>query len=173
MLYFDSVYISTNGKIFFFVHIHPGDHECTAFGSQTTIAKPLGPQPLNGVQIDAAMALQRSGEESGETPKLVQAIMGGGVVKDPKTKKDKKVIWGWGKLSQAIANRPQFKQQFLVARYNLAKSRLLYHKIKPNSKLMDLALKDIDVARKKYPDLGGPKMKAEFDQLVKDIQAAK
>ena len=125
------------------------------------------------VQIDAAMALQRSGEESGETPKLVQAIMGGGVVKDPKTKKDKKVIWGWGKLSQAIANRPQFKQQFLVARYNLAKSRLLYHKIKPNSKLMDLALKDIDVARKKYPDLGGPKMKAEFDQLVKDIQAAK
>lgn len=125
------------------------------------------------VQIDAALCLQKSGEAAGETAPLVQAIMGGGTVTDPKTKKSKKVIWGWGKLSQAIANRPQFKKQFLVARYNLAKSRLIYHNIKPNSRLMDLALKDIDVAQKKYPDLGGPAMKAQFDQLIKDINAAK
>lgn len=125
------------------------------------------------VQIDAALALQNSGEAAGETGSLVQAIMGGGSIEDPATKKPKKVIWGWGKLSQAIANRPQFKEQFLIARYNLAKTRLIYHKIKPNARLMDLALKDIDVARNKYPDLGGTQMKADFEQLIKDINAAK
>lgn len=124
------------------------------------------------VQIDAALALQNAGEKSGETSYLVKAIMGGGEIKDPKTSKTKKTIWGWGKLSQAIANMPKFKSQFLIARYNLAKSRLLYHRIKPSKRLLDLALKDIDVARKKYPDLGGPKMKADFDKLIQEIKSA-
>lgn len=124
------------------------------------------------VQIDAALALQNSGEKSGETSNLVKAIMGM-EVKDAKTKTAKKIVWGWGRLSQMIANRPQFKEQFLVARYNLAKTRLLYHRIKPNSKLMGMALKDIDVARKKYPDLGGRDMKSKYEALIKEIEAAK
>ena len=132
----------------------------------------LRPSTLD-VQIDAALALQQMGDKTGETKPLVEAIMGGGSIKDPKTGKTKKVIWGWGKLSQAIANRPQFKKQFLIARYNLAKTRLLYHKIKPSSRLMDLALKDIEVARNKYSDLGGSRMKAQFDKLIEDIKAAR
>jgi tetratricopeptide (TPR) repeat protein len=125
------------------------------------------------VQVDAALTLQNWGETTDNTENIRQAIMGGGKVTDPKTQKTKNVIWGWGRLSTAIANLPQFKKQFLVARYNLAKSRLIYHKIKPNSRLMDLAIKDIDVAKKKYPDLGSPTMKAQFAQLIKDIEAAR
>lgn len=124
------------------------------------------------VQIDAALALQNAGQAKQDPSKLAQAIMGGGEYKDPESGKAQKAIWGWGKLSLAIANRPQFKDQYLTARYNLAKSRLLYHQIKANPRLVELALSEVESAREKYPDLGGPEMKARFDKLTADLQAA-
>lgn len=123
------------------------------------------------VQIDAAMAYQKWGEKSKDKGKIVMAVMGGGVVKDPKTNKTKKTVWGWGKLSQAISSRLQFKTQFLTARYNLAKSRLIYAKIQGSSKLVEQAQKDIDGTRKRYPDLGGAAMQSKFKELEKEIQA--
>src|SRR5690606_38552409 len=53
------------------------------------------------VQIDAATTYQMWGSQKQVADYYVRAMMGGEVRKDPKTNRNKNVIWGWRTLCQA------------------------------------------------------------------------
>lgn len=141
-----------------------GDYE-KAIGMFTDYLK-LKPSTLD-VQMDAALAFQRWGDATDDTKLIAKAILGGGEVIDPKTKKNKKVIWGFGRLSQLVSSNAKFKAQFLTARYNLSKCRVIYARISGSDKQLASVKNEIKKTTEKYPDLGGPKMKAKFDALLK------
>lgn len=122
------------------------------------------------VQIDAANTYMMWGKKTGDSKRYFSAIMGGGPVKDPKTKRSTNKIWGWGKLSKLLTNNAKFKQQYLLARYNLSKSRVEYAGIEGATKQFATAADEIEKTREFYPDLGGRSMKAKFEALENEIK---
>ena len=125
------------------------------------------------VQIDAAQTYMQWGAKTGDAKKYFNAIAGGAPIKDPKTKRTSNKIWGWGKLSQLLYSNTKFKQPYLIARYNLSKSRVEYARIEKNTKQYATAAGEIKKTRERYPDLGGPSMRSKFEALEKEIQALK
>ncbi len=83
------------------------------------------------------------------------------------------VIWGWGKLSNMVSGKEQFRDTFFDARYHVALCRFKQAKASGNDKkLFEQAMKDITQVYSLYPDLGGATKKAEFNLLAKEIQKA-
>ena len=123
---------------------------------------------LLDVQILAAETLQAWGSQKPDFYRF--AIMGGH--KSAKTRQN--VIWGWGKIAQMTTNQPNFTEQFYNARYQLAKSRLRYALSlnDPQQKLAEVkrSEKDILSTASMYPQLGGDKLRQDYDALLKLIQ---
>lgn len=138
------------------------------------------------LQIAAAETLQRQGFEQKKPQLLDQAIRGA----KPQANK-KNLIWGWLRLAavadhfkrktqasdpQGAAKVKQYESLFFQARYNIAKARFLAAKISPaNKKAAQLAgaKKNIQSMQNLYPELGGPKWKAAFEDLLKQIENEK
>ncbi len=82
-------------------------------------------------------------------------------------------IWGWGKISQLLAGKPQFKSQFFDARYQLAFCR---HKLamsktgNDKDQMLQRAIADITSTALGYPELGGAAMLKKFDELLRRIE---
>ncbi len=84
----------------------------------------------------------------------------------------KNIIWGWGRISQMVSGRPEFREQFFEARYRVALCRFLMGKASQNERVMQQAVNDITQVAALYPELGGPERRGQFDLLLKEIQKA-
>jgi hypothetical protein len=118
------------------------------------------------VQIEAAKNLQQWAAGK-DVEKLKMAMLGA----EPQANK-KKLIWGWGQLAQTAVRFPNFQKEFFEARLNIAKCRAM---IAENSgaekqKLYDAAIADITQTYSRFPELGGPALRGEFDRLLREIQ---
>jgi len=82
----------------------------------------------------------------------------------------KNVIWGWGRISQMLSGRPEYRDQFFEARYGVALNRFMSGKSKNDNKLIEQASRDITQVAALYPDMGGEKQRQSFDLLLKDVQ---
>ena len=122
------------------------------------------------LQIEAAEVLQAWGD-SGVAEKYDDAIYG--AVSDGK---GGKLIWGWGKLSQALAGKADLADPFFLSRYQLAvclyRSALKEQDAKKKSATLARAEREIGATALLYPALGGPDSAKRFDDLLKDIQKA-
>lgn len=84
----------------------------------------------------------------------------------------KNIIWGWGRISQMVSGRPEFREQFFEARYRVALCRFLMGKANQNERVLQQAVNDITQVAALYPELGGPERRGQFDLLLKEIQKA-
>lgn len=84
----------------------------------------------------------------------------------------KNLIWGWGRISKMISGRPEFRDQFFDARYQIAFCRFKMGRASNNTKVIEQAISDINQVAALYPELGGEKRRNDFDLLMKDIQRA-
>jgi tetratricopeptide (TPR) repeat protein len=129
------------------------------------------------VQEAAAAAFQTWGREKKIPGPLLQAIHG--AVPQPD---GKKLIWGWVRIATAAddaqrkasnpADAARYEDMFFEARFNSAQSRYLIATLAtPATRRAEFesAKQIVDSMRTLYPALGGPKWKAEFDQLLKQI----
>jgi tetratricopeptide (TPR) repeat protein len=128
------------------------------------------PMALNA-QFEAALAYEQWAGDSKMSPKhagkAYEAALSGARPEGPK---NQNLIWGWGKMSQLTSGNPQLRDKFFDARYHVALSRFLWGKSQGNQELMGRAIKDITQVAALYPELGGPKKKADFEKLLKQIQ---
>jgi hypothetical protein len=137
-----------------------------------------GQNMLLQVQIEAARTYQDWGALPGKgmEENYQRAIFGAREVADPKTKQKKNNIWGWAQLSKMVASNAQFRDIFHEARFNLALCRYNYAKALPagtkKTEQFNYAKRDIAVMYGFYPDLGGDKWRAQYDNLLKNIQIA-
>ena len=126
------------------------------------------------VQRAAALAYQERGQRE-DAKWFENAIHGGVMLKSTGQNR----IWGWLKISKVTA-RPartdeKFRDAFFESRLNVAKCRYLAAmKLEGDARQQDLvkARQSIQSVMQLYPDLGGEKWKAEFDELMKQIQTA-
>jgi hypothetical protein len=71
-----------------------------------------------------------------------------------------------------VSGRPQFREQFFEARYNVALCRFLQGKAENSDRIIKQAASDITQVSALYPEMGGPQRRAQFDLLLKEIQKA-
>jgi hypothetical protein len=120
------------------------------------------------IQIEAARNLQ-SWAKTKDAEKLRQAMLGA----EPQANK-KNLIWGWGQIAQRTINAQNFQEQFFDARWNIARCRSFLADLETDpekkKKLYDAAVKDIEQTSVRFPELGGPIKKAEFDRLLREVQ---
>ncbi|MBA3482081.1 MAG: hypothetical protein H0T51_09730, partial [Pirellulales bacterium] len=136
------------------------------------------------LQLLAATALQKWGVAEKDLGALDRSIRG-----DLKQQDGKNLIWGWltlgtmadsakrqaagGAASPESQERAaRFEDLFFEARYNVAKSRYLAGTIAPageREEQLKAARANIDQMKTLYPELGGPKWKAAFEELSKQI----
>ncbi len=124
---------------------------------------------LLDVQIEAARTYEAWGAAVNSGFYRV-AIEGGRP--DPRSRRN--VIWGWGEIQKRTANQKDYTEQFFLARYQLAFSRMQYAKGLKEATQKTEELKraeyDITSTAKMYPDLGGPVMKKRFEALLSTLQ---
>jgi hypothetical protein len=119
------------------------------------------------VQMEAARNLQQwSGGKDIE--KLKAAMLGA----EPLPNK-KKLIWGWGQIAQVTARYPNFQKEFFESRINIARCRGMIGDASAGAdkqKLYDAGIADISQTYSRFPELGGPESKNEFDRLLRELQ---
>jgi tetratricopeptide (TPR) repeat protein len=134
------------------------------------------------LQQAAAATLQEWGVAKKDAKPLDRAIRG-----DLPQKDGKNLIWGWLRLAtmadsakrQSAGNdaaakerAARFEDLFFESRYNVAKSRYQAGLITTGDvrrQQLEAARTNIQQMIKLYPGLGGPKWKAAFDDLLKQI----
>ena len=132
----------------------------------------LKPSAIN-VQIEACETLQQWGKASGRSKKYSEATKGTGSYTDPKTKRKKKLIWGWEKIALATRRNEKFRDTFFNALYHVAECRLEYGIIESKPKAIAAARKEIDKERERDPTFAGKAIWAKkFDELEARIDDA-
>jgi hypothetical protein len=121
------------------------------------------------VQEEAARTLQAWGD-SGAKGKHELAMLGDGV--DAKSRG--KIIWGWGKLSQVLAGKPQFDKLFFDARYELSvcmyKTGLAQTDAAKKKQYLEKAKTELERTALLYPELGGAENKKRYENLLRLLQ---
>ncbi|MCH8841127.1 MAG: hypothetical protein IH831_10760, partial [Planctomycetes bacterium] len=139
------------------------------------------------MQRTAALMLQQWGQDQQQSDKLEEAIRG----TLPQANR-KHLVWGWLRLatiadqakqkavSSSGVNLPdqqkvqKYHNLYFEARYHVAKTRLLAAQLASGAertKQLNSARKNVKSMKRLYPDLGGPKWKQAFDELLKQIEA--
>jgi len=120
------------------------------------------------IQVEAARNLMMAAKGK-DQEKLKQAMLGA----EPQANK-KNLIWGFGQIAQLAVKDQAFQTQFFEARLNIAdcRSQLAEAETDPakKQKLFDAAINDISQTMIRFPELGGPAKKDEFDRLARKIQ---
>ena len=134
-------------------------------------------------QIQAAELLQAAGEKSADKAKADQyfkeAIVGR--KSDGANGKPAVVVWGWGGIANKLARQAfsgsdekslEARKKFFNARLNVAKCRLARAEASASDrqKLLEMAVNDIRITVRLYPELGGPSMMKQFEKILKEIQ---
>lgn len=120
-------------------------------------------------QLEAAKTYQAWGE-SGEAKHFKSSIEGARPGKNGAN-----LIWGFSKIANVMGKNPNNAELFYEARFQVANSRFKYAMSSEGgdkNKLLEQASRDIQTTAKLYPALGGPVMKNNFDNLLKQIQKA-
>ncbi len=125
------------------------------------------------VQIEACETLQAWGKAKKMPDKYAAATNGTGSFKDPKTKRKKKLIWGWKKIALATRSNEKFRSTFFNALYHVAECRLEYGILAKNSGAIESAGREIANERKRDPTFAGMGNWAKkFEELEVRIKAA-
>ena len=123
------------------------------------------------MQMDAAETLQMAAKAANRAAGFVEAIKGR-YVNDPKTKKKKKLIWGWQAIVTATQKSKTQKDVYYRALYNFVECKVEVGLIQKNSKYLRQSAGEITKARKRSPTFSDkPEWKAKFDELDARIKA--
>jgi hypothetical protein len=122
-------------------------------------------------QIEAALAYELwAGEQ--KTAKIASRVYNAALSGGRPAANGKNVIWGWGLISKQTNGKAAYREKFFDARYHVGLCRYLEGKKLGDKKIMAQAIRDITQIEALYPDMGGPKQRAKFDALLKEIQKA-
>jgi tetratricopeptide (TPR) repeat protein len=138
---------------------------------------------LLDLQQSAAATLQQWGVAKQDRQALEKSIHG-----DLPQKDGSNIIWGWlriatvadaakraaqsGSTGGANDRAARFEDLFFEARFNVAKARYLVGTVLTGAERreqFEAAQTNIEQMQRLYPDLGGPKWKPAFDDLLKQI----
>ena len=140
-------------------------------GFETLLAKRSA---MLEVQVAAAQTLQDWGLQSRSIERLEESIGG-----TSPGKKGKNLVWGWSKIAavaaRGVATNPAHQQTFFKAWLNVARSRYLVGTLLTGERRDEQFRKATNTIRamlRQHSDLGGPEMRAQFDQLLRKIQTA-
>ncbi len=122
------------------------------------------------IQLDAAQTLQMWGIRGKRSKALAEAMSGTEKVRDEKTRRTTNLVWGWIYMVRALRDKPQFVEPYYEALYHLIEARLEYGILENNERAKQAALKELQNARRRDPNLGTPEWKRRFDALEKRIQ---
>ncbi len=120
------------------------------------------------VQMEAARTYQELARAT-EQPSYYGYAIGGG----QKQPNGRNLVWGWNSISHRVASREDLRPFFFEARYNIALCRVRLaqtQKGDEQSKTLEQAEKDIVIAHKLYPSLGGEEWFEKYDTLLKTIR---
>lgn len=123
------------------------------------------------IQMDAAKTLQAWGMKAKSAKFLAKAISGGERIQDPKTKRPKNLVWGWAKLAKAFEAKPKFKSAYYESLMGEVVSRLEYGRMEKNPKILQTALKRLQIAKSKNANLGDETWKPRFEKIESQIQS--
>ena len=134
----------------------------------------LTPKPSNiNVQIEACTTLQAWAKADKRAKKYQEATKGTGSYKDPKTKRPKKLIWGWEKIALATRRNEDYRETFFNALYHVAECRLEYGILQNSPNAIEAAGKEIKKERERDPTFAGKPMWAKkFKELEGRVDAA-
>lgn len=125
------------------------------------------------VQLDAAETLQAWAKSTSRPKGYVEAIKGAKAVKDPKTKRMKKLIWGWERIAKATRSNIKFRTTFYKSLYHIAECRMEYGLLEDNQKAIVSAGNEIANERRRDPTFNGnAQWKAKFEALEVRIKEA-
>ena len=119
------------------------------------------------LQMDAAKTLYMWGIEKKDKGVLTKAMNGQTPYRDPKTKKQRKRIWGWKTLVDLIKNNEKLREQFRECLYYKVLCRLRYGEIANSAKAIESAKGELNKAIKRYDDLLIGPWKNKFEELLK------
>ncbi|MDG1873023.1 MAG: hypothetical protein P8J27_03870 [Mariniblastus sp.] len=126
------------------------------------------------IQIDASMSLQAWAKATQRQKTYVEATKGARSYKNPKTKRNTKLIWGWEKIALATRKNPKYRSTYYEALYHVAECRLEYGILAKNSGAIKSAGNEITKERERDPTFAGmAKWKQKFEELESRINAAK
>jgi hypothetical protein len=120
------------------------------------------------LQLEAARTLQQWANR-GNASAYLAAIQGD----RPDSTSKVNQIWGYGRLARVVASSPALRNVFYESRYQLAECRYrhaLQQSADAQATELAAAERDIVMTARLYPDLGGPQQKAQFSQLLQEIQ---
>jgi hypothetical protein len=104
-----------------------------------------------GIQIDVAETLQTWAGVNGGPKRYIEAVKGAEPYKDPKTKRTKKLIWGWEKIALATRSNLKLRDTFYNALYHVIECRLEYGVMADNAGAIKAAGNELAKERKRDP----------------------
>ncbi|MFK7768921.1 MAG: hypothetical protein AB8B55_16995 [Mariniblastus sp.] len=123
------------------------------------------------MQMDAAETLQMAAKAANRPAGFIEAIKGR-MVDVPRSKKKKKLIWGWQAIVTATQKSKSQQDIYYRALYHFVESKVEVGIIQKNSKYLRQSLGEIKKARSKSPTFSGkPEWKAKFDELEARIKS--
>ncbi len=117
------------------------------------------------IQNDAAETLQRWGVQAKAGERLAQALTGTEKYRDPKTKRQRNLVWGWTRLSSVLKRYPKLEDAYFRSVFGEVETRLEFGLVEQNQKAMAAALKKLNQIKAQDEDLGGPVWKPRFENL--------
>ena len=121
------------------------------------------------IQMDAAETLQRWGNDSDQANYLARSLSGTDKFRDPKTKRQQKLVWGWSQLVSALKSNPKYREPYYRCLFAEVETRLQYGVVSKKPKAIQSALKRLQIARAKDEALGGEVWQRKFAELEAQI----
>ena len=121
------------------------------------------------LQMEAARTYQTWGDQKEVSSHLVSAVSGS-QREAINGKRPANLIWGWKKLATATRNKEQFRDLHFEAVYNLCWCRFRYGQLEDRDDAKQVALKEIQVLKRSFPEFDKGRWQARFDALARQIQ---
>jgi tetratricopeptide (TPR) repeat protein len=129
----------------------------------------LSPNAWN-TQMDAARTLQVWGVQKKKPEQLAKALGGSEKFRDPKTRRQSNLVWGWARLAEVLKNKPKFSDPYYRSLYAAIETRLEYGLIEQKQEVIAAALKQIDMTKARDEQMGGTDWISKFEKLEQRIR---
>lgn len=121
------------------------------------------------IQIAAAETLQLWAAQSRSPKTFALAVNGTDSRRDPQTKRLQNTIWGWRQLVLVTRGKDEFKQDFYRCLFHLLECRIEYGNLADSPEALQAARQELENARSRDPELGGPIWKSKFAELERKL----